>query len=629
MEPASHPSTLAHDAAVKDALRIQAAAVAAQQAALGDEETRLEQRRAALEQQETQLAAHLEEKRRRLIQLHEEARQARGLLQEERTAFQETVAKTQQELAAGQKEIQQAQAERRRLVQLRRRLKKRWHRHWLAERRALSQEKKALEVERETLHQQRAVLEQESARLAEKRLHDNGEIELGKRQLHDQCQQLRQEQEAWNASRAREQSELKRRAKVLEAAEAALAQTQRDLAYDQHEWQGMRLLLQREAEGLDARIVNQRRLLAEQDNLVEMPLRAETPFGPCARPESETGQRSRHVSKVDLHNELQRLQRLAGDLADQRWQLVDQWERLAQTQARWQAERDAAAAELKALAARLAEHDPSLEAIERRREETTREIQRQHLELTHERHDLEAWHVRLRGREAAWEGERDRLLAEQRSREEAAEQLRLALTNLRDRWAARRKREQEQLRAERAATEKLRQEWMTLREQWYRRAAALEDQARALAEKELALERHRQQVLTLAPDAAAAERAIELLRRRLSRQNAAAARRHAQAQRKLHTELAQLKSGFASLHQQADALIEREIGLAEQETILEEQKTRDQSDQLQGEARMRRLRAQHDIYEQQILALQNEVERVALVLLHESAEPLPTLNRAA
>jgi pSer/pThr/pTyr-binding forkhead associated (FHA) protein len=60
----------------RDAVRVQVAAVAAQQAALTEEEFRLRQQRQALEQQEAQLAAHLEEKRHRLMALRDQARQA-------------------------------------------------------------------------------------------------------------------------------------------------------------------------------------------------------------------------------------------------------------------------------------------------------------------------------------------------------------------------------------------------------------------------------------------------------------------------------------------------------------------------------------------------------------------------
>ena len=630
MEPAPYPSSPALDAPVKDALRIQAAAVAAQQAALGDEEERLQQRRAALEQQETQLAAHLEEKRRRLLQLHEEARQARGLLQQERAAFQQNVEITQREFAAGRKEIQDAQAERRRLTQLRRRLKKRWHRHWVAERRALNSEKRALEAERNTLHLQRAALEQEKARVTEKRLHANGEIELSKRQLLDEWQKLRQEQEAWSASRAREHAELKQRARALENSEAALAQAQRDLTYDQHQWQGLRLLLERETAGLDARIVNQRRKLAEQEKPSEiLPPRPDTPVIYCERPDNKNGEALPSPLDINHQKQLQALERLAGDLADQRWQLVDQWERLAHAQARWQQERDAAATELETLATRLSEREQTLESIERRRDEATREVQRQHMALMHHKHDLEAWQVRLRAREVAWEGERDRLLADLRGREATAEQLQSAFADLRQRWAARRKREQEQLRAERAATEKLRQEWMALREQWWRRAAALEQQGRALAEKELALERYRQQVLTAAPDAAAAERTVEMLRRRLARHVAAGQRSHAKAQRKLHAELARLQEAYAALHKQSDAHLQRELTLAEQQTALEERAAQAHAAESRTQEQVRRLLAQQEHHERQNLDLQDELERVAQTLLEETSEILPTVNRAA
>src|SRR5436305_12968199 len=70
--PKDHP---AGNPGIKDALRVQAAAVAAQQAALTEEESRLEKRRVALEQQEAQLAAHLNEKHRRLVEIRDQTRQ--------------------------------------------------------------------------------------------------------------------------------------------------------------------------------------------------------------------------------------------------------------------------------------------------------------------------------------------------------------------------------------------------------------------------------------------------------------------------------------------------------------------------------------------------------------------------
>ena len=55
-----------------EALRIQAAAVAAQQMALLEREARLGRDRMALQQHEAQLASHLDEKRERLLELRDQ-----------------------------------------------------------------------------------------------------------------------------------------------------------------------------------------------------------------------------------------------------------------------------------------------------------------------------------------------------------------------------------------------------------------------------------------------------------------------------------------------------------------------------------------------------------------------------
>jgi len=682
MKPAPDPPS-----AAKDALRIQAAAVAAQQAALGDEEARLQQRRGALEQQEGQLAAHLEDKRQRLVQLREEAQAARLALQKEQAVYHETVEKTRRDLTQTQKEVQQAkdqaQTERQRLVGLQRRLKQRWHRHWMAQRRALRQREIALASQRHQLDKEGECLEQQRAELAQQRLRVNGAAELGKRQLQDEWERLRQEQQAWKAHRQREQAELQQRARALEQGEAAVAQAQRDLAYDQHQWQGLRLLLEREAEGLDARILNQRRKINEQqdeigrleaaqrglrppgstilphlapvtieadpDALELPPTRpgALIPFSASATPANEhpaphagtalaveeerlaDREAQLKVAENGLQSRLRALQHLAGELADQRLQLVEQWQRLAHTQERWQQERDTAAAELEALAAGLPEREQALIVNEQRQEAARCDFQRRHLELVQQRHHLEGWQLRLRAREAAWEAQRERVLSDLRSRAEAAARLQATAVELRRRWTKRRKQELEQLRGERAAGEKLRQEWLTLRDECWRRATALEEQRRVLAEKELALERYRQQFLTGTKDAAAAERAVERLRRRWARQNAAVVRASTEVRRQLHAEAAQLQAHGAVLQQQTDALTQREASLAEQQTALEHRETLAHGQQIRVQEEVQRLRAQRDRSEQKCSELQDEVERIALLLLQEPSEILPRMGQAA
>src|SRR5947209_16230334 len=122
-----------------DALRIQAAAVAAQQAALIDEELRLQQRRGALEKQEAQLAAHLDDRRRRLLELQDEIKTERAALEQQRAA----------QLGELRQEKEAAARERGRLAELRKRFTQRWRAHWQRHEAALKQREQELAAERE------------------------------------------------------------------------------------------------------------------------------------------------------------------------------------------------------------------------------------------------------------------------------------------------------------------------------------------------------------------------------------------------------------------------------------------------------------------------------------------------
>ncbi len=183
------PAPLPGDAArEKAALRVQAAAVAAQQAEITDQENRLRQRQAALGRQEAQLADHLEERGRRLARLREQVRRARSALRARREEHEKRAAEAAAELTQNRQlltnEAGLLQARRQRLASLYRRLRVRHVRL------AKAQEADAERREREIVNK-RERLEREAAALAEARRHFNGEAELGRRQLQDGWDELR------------------------------------------------------------------------------------------------------------------------------------------------------------------------------------------------------------------------------------------------------------------------------------------------------------------------------------------------------------------------------------------------------------------------------------------------------
>jgi len=256
----------------KEALRIQAAAVAAQQAALTEEEARLQERRAALEQQEEQLGKHLAEKQKKLIELRDQARAEHAALKEERAAHATQVSEARRELEAARHEIAEAkkhsEAERQRLVKLLKGLKRRYERQWTDERTALQKrEAETVRVRRELEHE-REKLQRERGELLQARLRFNGEAELGRRQLHAEWEALHREQYEHQERCDREHDDLRERSQALNERYGSVAEAARALEKDQRGWQKHRLLLEREADGLENSVRNLRRKLGEMEREV-------------------------------------------------------------------------------------------------------------------------------------------------------------------------------------------------------------------------------------------------------------------------------------------------------------------------------------------------------------------------
>jgi hypothetical protein len=336
-----------------------------------------------------------------------------------------------------------------------------------------------------------------------------------------------------------------------------------------------------------------------------------------------------HEAETALERRAALLLRLAEELADQRRHLVEQWERLALAHHTWHQERLAASSALDALVVSWPAREEALVARRGLLEAAESDLRRRHQEAIHLRQHLEAWAARVRLRETSWESERDRLVADLRGREAVAEKHLDALVEVRQRWAKRRRQELDVVRAERAACEQLRQECNALREEWWRRGNALEEDRRLLAEKTLALEQYRQQYVVRAADAAAAERRVERLRRRWRTQNANQLRALAAERQALQEENARLEDRHTTLHKQMEELTVRETHLAQRQTAWEESQALAESRQAKLQQELQSMQGQRDRYALHLLELQDEVERIAGVLLEESEVPLSAPPQAA
>lgn len=644
----------------REALRIQAAAVAAQQAALTEEEIQLGQRRTALEQQEQQLATHLEEKRQRLLALRQEARQEQASAKLERTGFEQRVAEvtggltqSRRELMAGQRYLR---SERQHLLHLHRRLQQRFHRRWMAERSALRRQAEDLDDQRHELERETGRLQQEKASLTQARLRHNGEIELGRRQLQAGWDKLRQQQEQWQERRVNEQAEWQERLRLVEQREQAAAGAERSLAAERQKWDSTRLQRGKEAEGLENRIRNQRRQLLDSEQEVvrlngvvseleqrRLGVQGSSPQESGLR-DQESGttetkpadcvpwilQEQHHAeAQAELQNRLAALATLAGELADQRLYLVEQCERLVRAQHQWQQERQTSAAECETVSLALQERAEALAAREQALVAAECDLGRRREEVDHLRAHLESGQARLAANAATWEGQRDRFVADVRAREELGDRRQAALVTLRHRWDDRRRNLLNRLRKEWQGCEELRQEWAALREDCWQRRTQLEQQERALAVRSLAVEQYRQESINTSPNPKSAEKRLRRLRRRWATLAATAERSLTRERLVVEKDISRLEQRAHQLQKQSDEVAAGEADLASRQAAWEHQELTRDDERGKLLHELQCLRQQRDRYQEEVEKLHDEIERLARLFYDEPASNAPTPPLAA
>jgi hypothetical protein len=601
-----------------DALRIQAAAVAAQQADLTEQEAQLRQRRKALERQKEQLAAHLEDRHRQLLQLREQARQDRAALKAETEAArrqnEEVRTALNREREAVQKELQQAGKERRRLIELRKRLKKRWHKHWQAHEAALERREQEVMERNAHLEREEEKLQREHVQLMQAQLRFNGEMELRRRQIQDEWQQLGLAQQQWEACLYQEQAERTHRLRELDRRAQELSATEQKLAQQRRAAEQLQLQLRKEAEGLETRICNRRlKLLEHEKQWNEMASKQPTVSGksePSDAPLVVSRSRGPDVPRV--------LARLAGDLTDQRRHLLEQWQCLLELHETWGPERsailaqfEAAARELVMVEQRLTEREQALEAGEA-------DLLLRQQALWDVRCSLEAWQARLTARETFLDNERVMLLADVRAREAIAESQARRLEEIRQRRARRRSQEIEELRAARSQHEQMRRDYALLWQECQDRRAELVREQRELAAKALALEQFRQELLGRTADTPGADKRLERLRRRNLARIQAEERNLQRERAALRGETKRLDIRDAHLIEQEEKLLAQHEDWMKHVADWEDRQAAAAALEQHRQEELRHWQLLHERDERQLIELRQEIERIAGMLLEES-----------
>jgi hypothetical protein len=450
--------------------------------------------------------------------------------------------------------------------------------------------------------------------LVEERLRLNGELEVGKRQLREQWQELGMAQQQWEACLNQEQTERATRGRDLDARRIAVEEAER--VWNERERSARLMLadLHRESVGLEARIGHLREKLVQQETAVEglQTLRG-APEVPTALPSAAVAPPA--LSGLD-RTEL--LQRIAGRLADQRGHLLEQWQTLLRVQDEWRSEREQAIVGLETAGRSLHEQEHRLLAREREIDAAAAEWRQRHQALIQTRHSLEGWQARLTARESAWESERITLLSDVKAREEAAESQLRRLRNLAHRRDAQRVKEAEGLAASLSRCEDLRRRYIALWKECQQRRKELAREQCDMAARAIALEQMRREIVAAAPDAAGAERRMKRLRRREILRIEAGEMAIEASRKDLAAESDRLDELAERLQAQQKDFAARQEELVRQQAAWEEREADAEDAEQRRRLELQRLVAGREQDERQIAQLRDEVERVASVMMNET-----------
>jgi hypothetical protein len=606
----------------KESLRIQAAAVAAQQAALTEVEAQLDQRCQALDRQEEQLSHHLDEKRQRLVELQEQTRLSREELKKEQTEFVEQKQKAEQDLEQIRQEAVNAgrelEKQRKRLLTFRDRMKRRYERHVSRERNELRKREVEITAANHLLEKEKAKLEQSRETLAQHRLQFNGERELGRRALQDGWEQLHSERKTRQEKLGEQMAELSRKIRSLRDKEEALVRRETELVEQHRHWTNLRATLQMEVDGLEQRIRNARRKVSDLDHelarVVPQPKAGETvPIAVAV-----DGQNSRSTLATSALTEVETL---TAELVDQRRLLVEQCERFVAIQEEWRKGHDEVIREAESLQRQLSQREQALEAREDSIEASEELLRRRRAEALQAQQRMEGCLARLAIREAGWDNERSVLLGDIQSREELIGRREEFLLALRDRWKQRRRAEMKQIRADKELSRSLRQRYVTLWEECFRRRTALDQEQRSLAEQRLAQEQLRLELLSQTQDSAAADRRLERIRQRVAESLQSTERTMLRERQAIEVEAAQTTEVAERLHQRLLDLTQREEALSERATAWDKEQALTEVARMKLQQELKTLQAHREHSERHALRLRDELESVARVLI-DGDEPV-------
>jgi hypothetical protein len=590
----------------REACRIQAAALVAEHAALMEWETRLRQRQSGLEKREAEIAGRLDEKYQHVQGLHHQLGQGREQVRQER----DEMAAQRQKL---EQERHEVQVEREKLGRDYVRLKRTWKKRVRALRKKFherQQEQERLQAELDSRAQKLDKQERQSRNAVE---HERARLRLSREQFLEEHTQNHKERK--QAEQARQEREA-----VLQQQLQNLLEEQRHWQSERHELEQKCSELRAEAQGLENRIVNARRLLPGVEPAQNLALPLDEPAPSHLR--LHQAPPADDATEIAWHDH-------AHTLADYRMLLAEMYARLAHAEEDWKAKQLDAVAELETVAVQLQQQEDQL--FERRRELENRSVQlgQEREQQQRQRRELERRSTESIIQQTLWQGEKARQQADWQSRERLLHRREIALADLLRRWQQRRREDIARVREILHAHETVQRQWQEQAEEYRNRCRALREGQQSLAEQVLALEQARVEFLDRVENAPAASKRVERLRRRWQSLSARPLREAGKHWKKLEAEQTKWQESMARFLHEIETVRQREHELAYRETESESFRRRIEQQAAEQEENQVMWQAVRASYEQQLADLRNEVERLAKELIVSGLDSRTSESMAA
>ena len=586
----------------RQALRAQAAGVAAQQSALLQEELRLLQLEKALQEKEKQLGLYFQEKHLRQVQIQRTLKSRFIKLKQQETALIGTMKKQQENLLSQTDAARFAQI---RYEKLRNKLKSR--KKTIARRQLaiLATRNTAIDESMAKLSKEYEHIVKERKSLASAQELFQSTCETENRKLKESYDQLDSEQQQRSLKATTREIDLLHREKELSAKLSLLDHNQLVLEQNEKHWNTYLTRLKLEEEGLEKRILNLREKLPDCS-------------WPLPNTESVTNQQPIFNIPADADALMIQLEGMASHLDDQRLVLLEAWHNLEQRKIAWERQQNELLAELDVAGNELGRKQKQIEQWELSLVQKEENLYHKESQLSVQRKHIEADQATLKLQLKSYETDRNLLIHEIEVRSETMEKLGQLTHETRRELCQKSLKERDEMLREKLRLDEIRLSANSIWKDYQNRLHELESQKQSLAIAELAVGRMTLELLSGANVRVGADRRLEKIRKSIALRFKEELNLILEGKNHLQAGAVVFERQIRELGQRENELAIRSGDFAVAQTNFDEIRQQVEQDKMLNLELIKILEGRNKLLEGQIADLKSQVEKLHAVLIDET-----------